>query len=110
LEQDTAYSVVLLRIYSVVVCLISRKTELTIIDHKYAFIAFADEKSVILIKNNLLDGLQTSSSFLESVLFDYVLWVVTFYVAHQLVNVVSNLKDSNFLALFQMHYEVLAVV
>lgn len=110
LEQDAAYSVVLLRIYFIGVCLISRKTELTVIDHKNTFIAFADEKPVILIKNNLLDRLQTSSSFFESVLFDYVLWVVIFYVAHQLVNIVSNLKDSNFLALFQMHYKVLAVV
>lgn len=110
LEKETAHSIVLFLVNFEDVWFISRKTELTVVNHSYDIIAFADKKSVILIKNNLLDLCKAFCSFFKSILFDNVFWIVVFNVGHQLVNVVFNLKDSNFKVLFEMHNEVLAVV
>jgi len=110
LEKETAHSIVLFLVYFEDVWFISRKTELIVVNHSNNIIAFADKKPVILIKNNFLDRCKAFCSLFESILFDNVFWIIVFNVGHQLVNVVFNLKDSNFKVLFEMHNEVLAVV
>ena len=110
LEQDIANSIVLLRTNFEDIWFISRKTELIVIKHDQRHITFANKEPIILIKNDLLDILETFWSFWKGILFDYVFWVVVFDVTHQLVDIVLDLKYSNFIVLLHVHYKILAIV
>ena len=59
LEQDIANSIVLLRTNFEDIWFISRKTELIVIKHDQRHITFANKEPIILIKNDLLDILET---------------------------------------------------
>ena len=38
-----------------------------------------------------------------------MLWIIIFNVAHQLIDVIFDLENPNFMILFEMHYEILAI-